>query len=57
MKKLFVNGTEIPESAMQSAVEQMLNFYAMQGVPPDALKAEICPKTSSQAARYLVISS
>ena len=38
MKKLFVNGTEIPESAMQSAVEQMLNFYAMQGVPPDALK-------------------
>ena len=38
MKKLFVNGTEIPEFAMQSAVEQMLNFYAMQGVPPDALK-------------------
>ena len=41
MKKLFVNGTEIPESAMQSAVEQMLNFYAMQGVPPDALKAHM----------------
>ena len=38
MKKLFVNGTEIPESAMQSAMEQMLNFYAMQGVPPDVLK-------------------
>ena len=35
MKKLFVNGVEIPESAMQSAMEQMLNFYAMQGVPPD----------------------
>jgi peptidyl-prolyl cis-trans isomerase C len=38
MKKLFVNGVEIPESAMQSAMEQMLNFYAMQGVPPDVLK-------------------
>ena len=38
MKKLYVNGTEIPESALQGAVEQMLNFYAMQGVPPDALK-------------------
>ena len=38
MKKLFVNGEEIPESAIQSAVEQILNFYAMQGVPQEALK-------------------
>ena len=38
MKKLFVNGEEIPETVIQSAVEQMLNFYAMQGVPQDALK-------------------
>jgi len=38
MKKLYVNGTEIPEQALQAAVDQMLNFYAMQGVPPDALK-------------------
>lgn len=38
MKKLFVNGEEIPETAIQSAVEQVLNFYAMQGVPQEALK-------------------
>ena len=38
MKKLFVNGEEIPESALQAAVEQMMNFYAMQGVPAEALK-------------------
>jgi peptidyl-prolyl cis-trans isomerase C len=38
MKKLYINGTEIPESAMQAAVEQMLNFYAMRGVPQEALK-------------------
>ena len=41
MKKLYVNGAEIPESAVKSAVEQMLNFYAMQGVPPDAIKAHM----------------
>ena len=38
MKKLFVNEEEIPESAIQAALEQMMNFYAMQGVPPEALK-------------------
>jgi peptidyl-prolyl cis-trans isomerase C len=38
MKKLRVNGVEIPETAVQAAVDRMLNFYAMQGVPPDALK-------------------
>lgn len=41
MKKLFVNGEEIPQSAIQAAVEQMINFYAMQGVPPDAIKAHM----------------
>ena len=41
MKKLRVNGVEIPETAVHSAVDRMLNFYAMQGVPPDALKAHM----------------
>ena len=38
MKKLFVNGVEIPETALQGAVNHMLNYYAMQGVPQEALK-------------------
>ena len=38
MKKLFVNGVEIPETALQGAVNHMLNYYVMQGVPQEALK-------------------
>lgn len=38
MRKLIVNGKEIPKTEIQSAVEQVLNFYAMQGVPQEALK-------------------
>ena len=41
MKKLFVNGEEIPETAVQAALDQVLNFYIMQGVPQEALKAHM----------------
>ena len=41
MKKLFVNGEEIPESAVQAALEQMMGYYAMQGVPAETLKAHM----------------
>lgn len=41
MKKLFVNGEEISESVVHAAVDQMVKFYAMQGVPPDVIKAHM----------------
>lgn len=41
MKKLFVNGDEIQESVVHAAVDQMVKFYAMQGVPPEAIKAHM----------------
>ena len=48
MKKLFVNGEEIPESAINAAVEQVLGFYAMQGVPQEALKGELVSAAQEQ---------
>ena len=47
MKKLFVNGEEIPESAVKAAVEQILGFYAMQGVPQEALKEHMAELVST----------
>lgn len=41
MKKLFVNGEEISESVVHAAVDQMVKFYAMQGVPPDVIKTHM----------------